>query len=926
MVEKASCQDRFANRIDRGIAGAYGWVGLKVGPRPRWTIAACCVLTALCGIGFLRWTTENRPEKLWVPQNTEAQDEKDQYDSFFGSTSRVNQIIVQASDNDNDNDNVLTKELLVTTMKMHIDIASRSSTVDDVEYILVDLCAKAGGSCANGSVEGVCQCLVTSVLSRWNFDLETIEADNDVLKTLNEFGSQADLEAVLGKPQFNETGSLLSAEAMVLTYFLKDRSEVKNGDEEDPINEAWEKDAFLKVSEAAHTEYPALSLDYYSERSFDDEFGGAIESDITLIQVSYAIAFLFVGATMGNLKCGTGSRWSMAFAALLLVGLATIAGFGLSSMFGLFFGPMQQILPFVLLGIGVDDAFVIVNAFNRERKVKRVDEDDESLTKRSGRAMARAGASILVTSTTDLVAFAISSTSALPALSSFCAYASIAIFFLWLFASTFFAAAVVLDERRQRENRRECLCWLTRKNEMAEESLEDVEDEGLGPRYFREYHAPVILGKVGKPLVLLFFAGLLGFGIYGATNLSVEDTGRKFIPAGSYVNDFIDASDEYFPDQGVRLYITFEKSSDIYAKRELLAGLKERVTDKSTSPPYIAEPVSAEVYRNVMDGMRTYLASEGTSAIGGAVLGDDNWPTTEADFVSTLANYSSISGPGSAYAQDVSFSEDMRSADAYQVKLGYVKLLKKSRGKMIADAEKQIDAMRSTRDMIESWNDLPEAFPYSEDFINIESFIVIRRELFLNVGLALVAVGVIVFFTVASLRTALLITANVSCCIIEILGMMWAMGIAIDSVSVINVVLAVGLSVDYSAHVGHCFMVKGGSDRSWRATEALADIGSAVLQGAMSTFLAVVVLLFSTSYVFETLSRQFCVTVVLGVLHGLVLLPVLLSLFGPKPFASAENPDESDAKTFGETEKGSMAKQKYKEEGYSDEDQEAVDA
>lgn len=155
---------------------------------------------------------------------------------------------------------------------------------------------------------------------------------------------------------------------------------------------------------------------------------------------------------------------------------------------------------------------------------------------------------------------------------------------------------------------------------------------------------------------------------------------------------------------------------------------------------------------------------------------------------------------------------------------------------------------------------------------------------------------------------------------------MWAMGIAIDSVSVINVVLAVGLSVDYSAHVGHCFMVKGGSDRSWRATEALADIGSAVLQGAMSTFLAVVVLLFSTSYVFETLSRQFCVTVVLGVLHGLVLLPVLLSLFGPKPFASAENPDDSDAETFGETEKGSMAKQKYKEEGSSDKDQEAVDA
>ena len=117
------------------------------------------------------------------------------------------------------------------------------------------------------------------------------------------------------------------------------------------------------------------------------------------------------------------------------------------------------------------------------------------------------------------------------------------------------------------------------------------------------------------------------------------------------------------------------------------------------------------------------------------------------------------------------------------------------------------------------------------------------------------------------------------------------MGFAIDSVSVINLVLAVGLSVDYSAHVGHSFMVKGGTDKNKRALEALADMGAAVLAGGFSTFLAVVVLLFSTSYVFVVLSRQFCLTVVLGLAHGLILLPVMLSICGPKPFSSAEDID-----------------------------------
>jgi len=81
-----------------------------------------------------------------------------------------------------------------------------------------------------------------------------------------------------------------------------------------------------------------------------------------------------------------------------------------------------------------------------------------------------------------------------------------------------------------------------------------------------------------------------------------------------------------------------------------------------------------------------------------------------------------------------------------------------------------------------------------------------------------------------------------------------------------------------------------GNNRNVRVTESLADIGTAVLQGAAtSTFLAVVVLLFSSSYVFATLAKQFALTVGLGVLHGLVLLPVLLSIWGPKAFSSSSS-------------------------------------
>ncbi len=482
--------------------------------------------------------------------------------------------------------------------------------------------------------------------------------------------------------------------------------------------------------------------------------------------------------------------------------ISTAAGFGLSSLFGLFFGPVHSLLPFILLGIGVDDAFVIVNAFDRERRGRRTSEDNAELSKRCARALARAGASITVTSATDLVAFGISSASSLPALASFCAYAAISIFFLWAFSATFFTATLVLDERRQRDNRRECVCCVTRRNPIAEE--EDMGfDEDFVSLYFRKYHAPTILSKLGKACVLLAFAGLFGFGIWGTLNLEVEDSERAFIPEDSYLRAYIETVDEFYPSTGIDLFIVFEDGSRIYDKRQSLADLHERLSGLSGDAPYIAEPVSAALYRNVMDGLSRYLSTSGTESIGNVTLGNDDWPTSEADFVLTLAMYASFEGPGAQYAQDVSFSEDGTMVKAVRIQSEYVRLTKLNVGEIIDDADRQIEAMDETRALIDSWDDLPAAFPYSDKFIAIEGFKIIKRELFLNVGLAIAAVGVIVFLTVASPMTAFLITFNVALCIVEILGFMQAFGIVIDSVSVINIVLAVGLSVDYSAHVGH---------------------------------------------------------------------------------------------------------------------------
>ena len=76
-----------------------------------------------------------------------------------------------------------------------------------------------------------------------------------------------------------------------------------------------------------------------------------------------------------------------------------------------------------------------------------------------------------------------------------------------------------------------------------------------------------------------------------------------------------------------------------------------------------------------------------------------------------------------------------------------------------------------------------------------------------------------------------------------------------------------------------------------RTLNSLEKIGPAVFNGGLTTFLALVFCGVSTSHTFVTFFKVFVLTVVFGAYHdhGLVLLPVLLSLLGPNYHSDDRN-------------------------------------
>ena len=174
----------------------------------------------------------------------------------------------------------------------------------------------------------------------------------------------------------------------------------------------------------------------------------------------------------------------------------------------------------------------------------------------------------------------------------------------------------------------------------------------------------------------------------------------------------------------------------------------------------------------------------------------------------------------------------------------------------------------------------PYTFHYHKIYGAWESDKIIGFELWRNVGLAIAAIFITTLLLLANLQICVYVICIVTITLTDLIGYLHFWDITIDVISCINIVLAIGLCVDYSVHIGLSYMVAKGSRRD-KAVMAVTAIGPAVFNSGVTTFLALVLCSLSSGQVFITFFKVFCLTVVFGLFHGLVLFPVLLSPPGP---------------------------------------------
>ena len=215
---------------------------------------------------------------------------------------------------------------------------------------------------------------------------------------------------------------------------------------------AWEKHIETTIEKYSDA-HPLIRFQMFTLGGFIDIFEADFLDDAILLLVALCMVQGYCYLMLGNcspIHC----RCFLASIGLLCVSISITAGAGVCFGIGQLMTTVHNILPFMLLGIGVDDMFVVVNTIDQTP-------DHLPADKRFVVGLSHAGPSITITSFTNALAFFFGGFTSLEALNSFCFFACVQVCCLYISVLTIFSAAMVWDIRRLHRRGGDCcgLCF-----------------------------------------------------------------------------------------------------------------------------------------------------------------------------------------------------------------------------------------------------------------------------------------------------------------------------------------------------------------------------------------------------------------------------------------------------------------------------------
>lgn len=400
-------------------------------------------------------------------------------------------------------------------------------------------------------------CMRENFLELWKSNPEKIQSlsKEEIISKLNrtdvspETGHAANFAPLLGKVHTNGSGYIMSAKSILASWMLHinftevDSTKIGNmaGTEDwATYNTMMFEEKFLETMQRLKHELETddIKIYYSAGRSYGDISSKTLFQDMDKLFIGVFLMMFYMMLVLSKFSW-TELRFTLTSVGLMNVGMAYGSGCGISSLF-FFYSPVHTSLFFIIMGLGVDDIFVIMSAL---RKIKS-ESGHLKLSEKIGRTLEKAGASITITSLTDIIAFLVGGTTVLPSLKSFCIFAAICILMTYLYVVTFFVAVLTLDEMRLAKGRNGCCPCVVHKEAKL------WWEPNLMPRFITFLYSKIILNKPGKTFIIVFAVALSAFSIERVFHIKQKFDPIWFIPSTSYYFQYVMLHREFYPNRG----------------------------------------------------------------------------------------------------------------------------------------------------------------------------------------------------------------------------------------------------------------------------------------------------------------------------------------------------------------------------------------
>ncbi|KAM9930608.1 hypothetical protein OXX59_000349 [Metschnikowia pulcherrima] len=925
--------DRYRSIALSSLQTGFSKLAMFCAVSPGTVISLCLILTALASSGLRHIEWELDPVRLWVHENEPALKNREYFEDNFGEWYRIEQIIISKA---NSTEPVLDWDTLEWWFGKEAEL--RELETESGELVsLDDLCFKPLGE----------TCAIESFTQYFQGDIRYVNQDN----WAQELGACAK-SPVNCLPSFQQPlkpnilfsdDEPLKAKAFVVTLLLNSRSKDSSYTAR---AKAYEK-AFQTWAKSLMHEKPELHVSFSTEISLEEELNQSSSADVKVIVVSYFAMFLYASIALGgkiptsfNLRNFVSTRFQLGLAGIGLIILAVTSSAGICAYMGIKSTLIiAEVIPFLVLAVGVDNLFLIVHELNVTSGISTAQpvESRLSLEERVSQTIATIGPSCLISFVLQFVMFLLASTVKMPAVRNFALYSAGAILVNFLLQITMFISILTIDQRRMEDGRLDFAPWVQVDGQihMDENACEHIEYDFT--LFIQDTYCPWLLNPPTKRKILTFFLLWLGISLSLLPNISLGLDQRLAIPSTSYLVDYFDSVYSYL-NVGPPIFFVV-KDIDVTQRenQQKLCGKYSTCEEFSIANVLeqeykrgdissVAEPASnwLDTFFNWLNPDLDQCCRFKKSAIG------DEFCSPYASPRQCVSCYADHQPPYNISMEGLPIGEDFMkyfrqwinepsdpcplggkapygtsvSYDAANITSSYLRTSHnplRSQNDFIMAYK---NALRIVSELKEKTFAAFEIFAFSPFyifFVQYESIVFLALK---TLAIAEVIIWVVSTILLGSFRTATLLTATVASVIVNIGGVMVLWKISLNAVSLVNLIICLGLAVEFTVHISRAYLVakeemkdeveyqefmtlSNGLEhrqekRSTLASKALAKVGSSVLGGITITkLIGITVLAYTQSQIFEVFYfRMWLSLVVIASTHALVLLPILLSVFG----------------------------------------------